>query len=80
MCIPDCNAISVFAKLIDNEIGGSFEILVDESYDITQSYGTNHMDAANLSLGSYGFIDPKDERYIETVKKTEKELCSNGLL
>ncbi|WP_340112342.1 glycoside hydrolase family 15 protein [Maribellus mangrovi] len=46
----------------------------------TQAYGTDHMDAANLLMASFGFIDAKDERYVETVKQTEKELCFNGLL
>ena len=46
----------------------------------TQAYGSEHMDAANLLMASYGFIDAKDERYIQTVKQTEKELCFNGLL
>jgi len=46
----------------------------------TQAYGTHHLDAANLLMASYGFIDAKDERFIETVKQTEEELCFNGLL
>lgn len=46
----------------------------------TQSYWTEHLDAANLLMASFGFIDAKDKRYVETVKQTEKELCFNGLL
>ncbi|WP_149276134.1 glycoside hydrolase family 15 protein [Pareuzebyella sediminis] len=37
-CLPEFDSSSVFAKLLDEEIGGSFEILVDESYTITQRY------------------------------------------
>jgi len=46
----------------------------------TQAYGSEHMDAANLLMASYGFMNAKDERFIQTVKQTEKELCFNGLL
>ncbi|QIA08970.1 glycoside hydrolase family 15 protein [Draconibacterium halophilum] len=52
----------------------------EERQAFTQSYGSSYMDAANLLMASYGFIDAKDKRYIETVKQTEKELCYNGLL
>lgn len=37
-CLPDFNSSSVFAKILDEQKGGSFEILVDESYMIRQSY------------------------------------------
>src|SRR6056297_2929132 len=37
-CLPEFDSSSVFAKLLDNEIGGSFEIHVDDSYVITQRY------------------------------------------
>ncbi|SFU65028.1 Glucoamylase (glucan-1,4-alpha-glucosidase), GH15 family [Pustulibacterium marinum] len=37
-CLPEFDSSSVFAKLLDTSIGGSFEILVDDSYTITQSY------------------------------------------
>jgi GH15 family glucan-1,4-alpha-glucosidase len=37
-CLPDFNSSSVFAKILDNEKGGSFEIIVDDSYSIKQSY------------------------------------------
>lgn len=46
----------------------------------TQFYGSNDMDAANLLMESYGFIDAKNEMYIQTVLKTEKELCHKGLM
>src|SRR5690606_27796622 len=37
-CLPEFDSSSVFAKLLDQNIGGSFEILTDESYAITQEY------------------------------------------
>src|SRR5215469_7448548 len=37
-CLPEFDSTSVFAKLLDEKIGGSFEILVDESYVVTQRY------------------------------------------
>ena len=37
-CLPEFDSPSVFAKLLDEEIGGSFEIRVDESYSISQEY------------------------------------------
>ena len=46
----------------------------------TQSYGSSDLDASTLLMESYGFIDAKDERFINTVKATEKELCNNGLM
>ncbi|MDY6800851.1 MAG: glycoside hydrolase family 15 protein [Bacteroidota bacterium] len=37
-CLPEFDSTSVFAKILDNDIGGSFEILVNDDYEITQSY------------------------------------------
>lgn len=37
-CMPKFDSPSVFAKLLDNEKGGSFGFEVDESYKITQKY------------------------------------------
>ena len=37
-CLPEFDSSSIFAKLLDDEIGGSFEFLVDDSYTITQKY------------------------------------------
>lgn len=46
----------------------------------TQFYGSEDMDAATLLMEQYGFIDAEDEKYILTVKATEKELCRDGLM
>ena len=40
----------------------------------TQSYHSEHLDASVLLMEYYGFIDGKDEKYIQTVKAIEKEL------
>ena len=42
-CLPDFDSPSIFAKLIDNEIGGSFSVEVSNDYKISQKYiyGTN---------------------------------------
>ena len=46
----------------------------------TQFYGSDALDASVLLMEQYGFIDALDERYIKTVKATEKELSYEGLL
>ena len=37
-CLPEFDSSSVFAKILDEKIGGSFEIQVSEEYKITQRY------------------------------------------
>jgi GH15 family glucan-1,4-alpha-glucosidase len=46
----------------------------------TQTYGGKAMDAANLLMQSYGFIEANDQKYVSTVKRIKDELCVNGLL
>jgi alpha,alpha-trehalase len=46
----------------------------------TQYYGNGHLDAANLLMEPYGFIDAKDEKYVQTVKAIQKELSRDGLM
>lgn len=46
----------------------------------TQSYGSDDLDAANLLMESYGFMDGKNEKYIKTVKATQKHLVVDGLM
>lgn len=40
-CLPNFDSSSVFAKILDKKIGGSFEIIVNASYEIKQSYIKN---------------------------------------
>ena len=37
-CLPEFDSSSVFAKILDDRIGGYFGFVVDESYQITQFY------------------------------------------
>src|SRR5664280_3609583 len=37
-CLPDFDSPSIFAKLIDIEIGGSFSFIVGDGYTISQKY------------------------------------------
>ncbi|MDM9630598.1 glycoside hydrolase family 15 protein [Robiginitalea aurantiaca] len=37
-CLPEFDSSSVFARLLDEEKGGRFEIVVDADYEITQRY------------------------------------------
>ena len=46
----------------------------------TQFYGSKQMDAANLLMEYYGFIEGRDPRYVSTVKQIEKELCVDGFM
>lgn len=46
----------------------------------TQSYGSTALDASTLLMQQYGFIDPKDSRFVSTVEATERELCHEGLM
>ena len=45
-----------------------------------QSYEIEEMDAANLLMETYGFIDAKDPKYISTVKSTKERLLNEGLM
>lgn len=40
-CLPEFDSASIFAKLLDEKKGGSFEILVAPNYSIHQEYITN---------------------------------------
>ncbi|WP_417444355.1 glycoside hydrolase family 15 protein [Joostella sp.] len=40
-CLPEFDSSSVFAKILDDEIGGYFGFKVDESYTISQEYYKN---------------------------------------
>ena len=46
----------------------------------TQFYGSEDLDASNLLMESFGFIDARDEKYVSTVKAIYKELCHDGLM
>ncbi len=46
----------------------------------TQSYGSDDMDASNLLIESYGFLDPSHSKFQGTVAATMKELLNDGLM
>jgi len=59
-CLPDFDSPSVFAKLIDNDNGGYFSIVVDDKYIIKQKYleWTNVLCTEFKSeLGTFEVID-----------------------
>jgi len=58
-CFPDFDSPSVFAKLLDNEIGGHFGFIVDERYSITQRY----MDHTNILITSFESPDAAFDIY-----------------
>jgi alpha,alpha-trehalase len=46
----------------------------------TQIYGNSHLDAANLLMEQYRFIDAQDPMYVSTVKQTWEKLSRDGLM
>ncbi|MBN1407891.1 MAG: glycoside hydrolase family 15 protein [Calditrichaceae bacterium] len=51
-----------------------------ERGSFVQFYGSKDLDAANLLMEPYGFIDSNDPKYVSTVLLTEKELSRDGLM
>lgn len=45
-----------------------------------QSYDSEDLDAANLLMAEYGFIEPSDPKFISTVEKSVERLCEDGLM
>lgn len=45
-----------------------------------QAYGADDLDASNLLMAEYGFIDSLDPRFISTVERSLEELCVDGLM
>jgi GH15 family glucan-1,4-alpha-glucosidase len=45
-----------------------------------QSYESDQLDASNLLMEYYGFIEAGDPRYVATVMKSKEQLCENGLM
>ena len=59
--------------------------IMDKAWDpikkaFTQSYNSKDLDASVLLMEPYGFINAKNQMYINTVEAIEKELLHNGLL
>lgn len=45
-----------------------------------QAYGADDLDASNLLMAEYGFIDALDPRFVSTVERSRDELCVDGLM
>ena len=52
----------------------------DEIEAFTQSYESEQLDSSVLLMEYYGFITPKDPKYVKTVHAIERELSNDGLL
>ena len=52
----------------------------EEMQAFTRAYESSDMDAANLLMEPYGFIDADDPKYISTVEATKKHLLHEGLM
>lgn len=52
----------------------------EEKGAFVQSYDSNDLDASNLLMAEYGFIEPTDPRFVSTVEKSLQELCVDGLM
>jgi GH15 family glucan-1,4-alpha-glucosidase len=45
-----------------------------------QSYDENYLDAANLLMEHYGFVQPDDLKFVSTVRLTKERLTKDGLM
>lgn len=82
------------ARLLDkDEWAANHQELLDEIHQsickrgwdekkgaFVQAYGASDLDASNLLLAEYGFLDPLDPRFISTVERSQEELCVDGLM
>lgn len=60
-------------------------LIMEKAYDdnlgyFTQAFGSPHPDAGNLLLPTIGFVDPRDPRFVSTVRAYEKLLVEDGLM
>jgi GH15 family glucan-1,4-alpha-glucosidase len=60
-------------------------IILDRAFNkelgyFTQAFDGEFPDASNLLLPALGLIDPKDPRFVSTVRAYEKELAPDGLM
>lgn len=59
-CLPNFDSSTIFAKLLDTKIGGSFEIEVNSSYTIKQRYIKNTNILSTIFAGSDGSFELMD--------------------
>ena len=74
-CLPEFDSSSVFAKLLDNEKGGSFEIIVGDEYKISQKYEHNTSILVTSFAAEAGAFEVHD--FMPRYKKNEdKGFCT----
>jgi len=83
MCYPDFSSPSIFAKILDTKIGGSFEIKGKGDYEIKQEYqkNTNVLETTFTSKNhSFKVIDffPRYKKILPNKKK--KNFYQNNLI
>ena len=67
-CLPKFDSSSVFAKILDEKIGGSFQVVCDSSYSIKQTY------IDNTAILKTNFFNGKDEfDLIDFMPRYQKE-------
>jgi GH15 family glucan-1,4-alpha-glucosidase len=49
-------------------------------HTFVQAYGENYLDAANLLMEHYGFVQADDPKFVITVRLAEKRLSKDGLM
>ena len=52
----------------------------EDMHTFTQAYGNTNLDASLLLMESYGFIEPGDDRYKQTVHAVKEALLHDGLM
>ena len=52
----------------------------EEQQAFTQAYENEYMDASNLLMEYYGFIEPTDPKFISTVRRTYDKLAHKGMM
>lgn len=59
-CLPDFDSPSLFAKILDDKRGGSFSIIVDDSYTISQKYFYHTNILCTVFSSTYGVFEVID--------------------
>ena len=75
-CLPVFDSSSVFAKILDDEIGGSFSLDVSDQYTISQEYLNNTCILITTFSSEEGVFELHDfmPRYHKTVSYTHLTL------
>lgn len=52
----------------------------ENQQSFTQTFEASDLDASNLLMAEYGFLEKDDPRFVSTVEKTQEHLCVDGLM